>query len=146
MKANYDRAFGVYGICIEDGKLLVIRKNRGPYIHRFDLPGGNLEHAETLIDGIKREFVEETGFTVEIVDQAGVTDFQYPCKWKEFTHVHHIAVFYYVRITGGQLASNPDQFDGQDSLEALWVTPDHLHIDNASPLVLKAVESLSLSS
>ena len=94
MEPNYDRAFGVYGICMRDDKLLVIRKNRGPYIHRFDLPGGQLEHGETLMEAMKREFVEETGFEINIVSKAGTTDFQYPCKRKEFTHVHHIAVFY----------------------------------------------------
>ncbi|MCZ8493249.1 NUDIX hydrolase [Priestia megaterium] len=146
MEANYDRAFGVYGICMRDNKLLVIRKNRGPYIHRFDLPGGQLEQGETLIDAMKREFSEETGFEITIISQAGTTDFQYPCKWKEFTHVHHIAVFYHVDIAGGELLSNPVQFEGQDSLEALWIPPQDLNIDNASPLVLKAVESLSLLS
>ena len=146
MEPNYDRAFGVYGICMRDNKMLVIRKNRGPYIHRFDLPGGQLEHGETLTEAMKREFVEETGFEINIVSQAGTTDFQYPCKWKEFTHVHHIAVFYYVDIAGGELLSNPVQFEGQDSLEALWIAPQDLNINNASLLVLKAVESLSLLS
>lgn len=47
-KNNYHRAFGVYGIYVEDGKLLVINKNGGPYINRFDLPGGSLEKGEAL--------------------------------------------------------------------------------------------------
>lgn len=58
----------------------------------------------------------------------------------------NIAVFYHVDIAGGELVSNPVQFEGQDSLEALWIAPQELNIDNASPLVLKAVESLSLLS
>ena len=33
--------FGVYGICIKDNKLLCIKKERGPYKNRFDLPGGS---------------------------------------------------------------------------------------------------------
>ena len=45
---KYHRAFGVYGIYVEAGKLLVINKNGGPYINRFDLPGGSLEEGETL--------------------------------------------------------------------------------------------------
>ena len=32
--------FGVYGVCLQEGKLLCIEKTRGPYQHRFDLPGG----------------------------------------------------------------------------------------------------------
>ncbi|CKH15873.1 MutT/NUDIX family protein [Streptococcus pneumoniae] len=32
--------FGVYAVCLENGKLLCIEKTRGPYQHRYDLPGG----------------------------------------------------------------------------------------------------------
>lgn len=38
--------FGVYGVCLQDGKLLCIEKTRGPYRHRFDLPGGSQELGE----------------------------------------------------------------------------------------------------
>lgn len=34
---KFHRAFGVYGILAEDGKLLMINKNGGPYKNRFDL-------------------------------------------------------------------------------------------------------------
>lgn len=33
-------AFGSYGIIHKSGRLLVIKKNDGPYINRYDLPGG----------------------------------------------------------------------------------------------------------
>ncbi|TVW57973.1 phosphohydrolase [Streptococcus pneumoniae] len=33
--------FGVYCVCFENGKLLCIEKTRGPYQHRYDLPGGD---------------------------------------------------------------------------------------------------------
>ncbi|CJK79378.1 NTP pyrophosphohydrolase including oxidative damage repair enzymes [Streptococcus pneumoniae] len=33
--------FGVYCVCFENGKLLCIEKTRGPYQHRYDLPGGS---------------------------------------------------------------------------------------------------------
>lgn len=51
---NYHRAFGVYGIYIENDKLLVINKNGGPYINRYDLPGGSLEAGESLSIAMKR--------------------------------------------------------------------------------------------
>ncbi len=42
--------FGVYGVCLQDGKLLCIEKTRGPYQHRFDLPGGSQEAGEGLTE------------------------------------------------------------------------------------------------
>ena len=50
--------FGVYGICFENGKLLCIEKTRGPYQHRFDLPGGSQELGEGLTETLKREVLE----------------------------------------------------------------------------------------
>jgi ADP-ribose pyrophosphatase YjhB (NUDIX family) len=139
--SEYHRAFGVYGIYEENEKLLVINKNGGPYINRFDLPGGSLEDDETLSEAMKREFLEETGFEVEIVKNIGVIDFKLPWIWREFTDVHHIAVYYLIRKIGGKLQS-PEQFEGQDSLGAVWVTEKDITSDNASPLVLKAFEWL----
>lgn len=140
-KNRYHRAFGVYGIYVEDGKLLVINKNGGPYINRFDLPGGSLEEGETLLDAMKREFLEETGLEIEIVENIGVVDFKLPWSWKEFTDVHHIATYYSVRKIGGELKT-PEQFEGQDSLGTEWVTEKEVSLDNASPLVVKAFEWL----
>ena len=56
--------FGVYGICLQEGKLLCIEKTRGPYQHRFDLPGGSQEIGEGLTETLQREVLEETGYTL----------------------------------------------------------------------------------
>ncbi|MBU5210254.1 MULTISPECIES: NUDIX hydrolase [Heyndrickxia] len=140
-KNKYHRAFGVYGIYVEEGELLVINKNGGPYTNRFDLPGGSLKEGETLSEAMKREFLEETGLEIEIQENIGVVDFKLPWLWKEFTDVHHIAVYYSVRTIGGNIQT-PEQFEGQDSLGAVWVTEKDVSLDNASPLVLKAFEWL----
>ncbi|MGA3599398.1 NUDIX hydrolase [Lysinibacillus agricola] len=126
---------------VDDEKLLVINKNGGPYINRFDLPGGSLEEGETLSEAMKREFLEETGLEIEIVENIGVKDFKLPWLWKEFTNVHHIAVYYSVRKIGGKITI-PEQFEGQDSLGAMWVSEKDVSLDNASPLVLKAFDWL----
>lgn len=52
---NFHRAFGVYGICIENNHILVIDKMKGPYRNRYDLPGGSLEDGEALLAGLHRE-------------------------------------------------------------------------------------------
>lgn len=136
---KFHRPLGVYGIYLENDKLLVINKNGGPYINRFDLPGGSLEEGESLTDAMRREFMEETGLKIEVLCNIGTVDFMLPWDWKNFTHVHHIAIFYSVNKIGGSL-SEPVQFEGQDSDGAVWVSPEELSVENSSPLVLKAVE------
>ena len=56
--------FGVYAVWFENGKLLCIEKTRGPYQHRYDLPGGSQQLGEGLTETLIREVMEETGFTV----------------------------------------------------------------------------------
>ncbi len=138
---NFHRPFGVYGLLEQDKKLLVINKNCGPYINRYDLPGGSLEERETLAAALKREFMEETGLYVEVVQQIGAFDFMVNTNWREGTLVHHIAIFYLVRKLGGSLIV-PDIFEGQDSLGTAWVSKDDVDGKNASPLVLKAFDYL----
>lgn len=138
---NFHRAFGVYGICVQNEKLLVINKNGGPYINRFDLPGGSLEERESLTIAMKREFLEETGLEIEIIQNLGTTDFMISSNWRGLTDVHHIAVYYLVKQIGGSLIE-PEQFDGQDSLGAIWISEEEVSVENASPLVLKAFEWL----
>ncbi|WP_205961779.1 NUDIX hydrolase [Psychrobacillus vulpis] len=138
---KFHRAFGVYGICVQNSKLLVVNKNGGPYINRYDLPGGSLEDNESLETGIKREFLEETGFEVEVVNKIGVADFMVSSDWRGLTDVHHIAVYYFVKQTGGSI-TEPLQFEGQDSLGADWVSAEEVSEENASPIVLKAFEWL----
>ncbi|KFN02740.1 NUDIX domain-containing protein [Bacillus clarus] len=58
---NYHRAFGVYGICIKNNKMLVIDTSKGPYKNRYDLPGGSLEEGESLLAGLHREIYNKRG-------------------------------------------------------------------------------------
>lgn len=61
------------------------------------------------------------------------------------TTLHHIAVYYLVNKVGGEL-SEPQQFDGQDSPGAVWVSEEDVSVDNVSPLVLKAFEWLNTNT
>lgn len=41
------RHFGIYGVWRHEGKLVLVRKSRGPYTGQLDLPGGTPELGET---------------------------------------------------------------------------------------------------
>ncbi len=65
----------VYGI-LKDIKNRVLVSDefiRGSYYTKF--PGGGLEFGEGLIDGLKREFREETGIEIEVTSHLYTTDF-----------------------------------------------------------------------
>ncbi|TYS65434.1 NUDIX hydrolase [Bacillus infantis] len=139
-QSKMHRAYGVYGLFFKKNKLLVINKKGGPYTNCYDLPGGSLEDSESLAMALRREFLEETGLEIEFIRNIGVIDFMLPWGWKEYTHVHHICVFYEVEGTGR--LTQPLEFDGQDSFGPLWLAEHETGLDSASPLVLKAFEWL----
>ena len=85
--------FGVYAVCFENGKLLCIEKTRGPYQHRYDLPGGSQQLGEGLTETLIREVMEETGFTVRSYSNPRIYDVFVREELKNFT-VHHIMAFY----------------------------------------------------
>ena len=46
---------GAYGIIIKNGQIVLIRKSRGGYKGKLDLPGGGIEHQELPHETLKRE-------------------------------------------------------------------------------------------
>lgn len=137
---RYHRAIGVYGILYRKNKLLVIKKTSGPYINRFDLPGGSQEFGETLEDTLVREFKEETNLTVRAFQQLGVVNFLYPWSYEDTNMNNHIATFYEIDSFVGENFEKVDHFLGQDSAGSLWLPLEELTEDNSSLLVLKAKE------
>ena len=91
----------VYGLIINDkGELLVTDEYcQNRYMTKF--PGGGLEYGEGLLEGLKREFIEECGQEVEVTSHFYTTDFfvesifrgggqlisvYYRCKFREKIH------------------------------------------------------------
>ena len=136
--------FGVYGICYEKGKLLCIEKTRGPYQHRFDLPGGSQEAGEGLTETLKREVLEETGYTLSRSSNPRIYDVLVHEEEQDFA-VHHIMAFYDIELDfeRPQKSLPHEVLDGNnDSANAIWLPLEQMTEENASPLVLKVKAEL----
>lgn len=136
--------FGVYGICYENGKLLCIEKTIGPYQHRYDLPGGSQELGEGLTETLKREVLEETGYTLSHYSNPRIYDVLVQEEGKDFA-VHHIMAFYDIVLDfeRSQQSLPHEVLDGSnDSANAIWLNWEEITQENASPLVLKAKAEL----
>jgi len=121
---------GVYGLCMRDDKILVIKKSRGAYINLYDLPGGRLEFGESIEECLKREYNEEIGVGINIIKLIGV--FEYQCDYLKrgiMTHLHHVGVYYLVDIDSVDIRRGAD---GHDSLGASFVETKKLNKDNMS--------------
>ena len=59
---------GINGVCLKENKVLWIKKARGLYKNRFDLPGGSQKTSEGFTETLVREFLEGTGYKVSSYD------------------------------------------------------------------------------
>lgn len=134
------RHVGVYGLATVDGKLLVIRKELGPYRNRWDLPGGSIEHGEPVVEALEREFIEETGFRIAIVRNLGLHDFLVRYEHSGYDAVQHLAAVYAVDLgdRSGAITHLDSFMERNDSGGIHFLAMDEIGEGSCSPLVLKA--------
>lgn len=86
----------VYGILIEDGKILVTDEYR-MNMRMTKFPGGGLEFGEGTIDCIKREAREEFGQEIEVIDHFYTTDIFQVSAFNPNEQL--ISIYYRIRFT-----------------------------------------------
>lgn len=134
---------GVYGILINDGKVLLIKKSRGPYKGMYDLPGGGIEFGEKIEEALRREFLEEAGIALDNISFVSNNECfsDYTNDQNEPRKMHHVGLYYKVSATFESIKSDPD---GQDSLGAEFISLsdlDKITISPiAEPMIRKALE------
>lgn len=113
----------VYGLLINDKDEILISDEQ-EYGTRFTkFPGGGLEFGEGLIDGLKREFVEECNVEVEVTGHFYTTDFFVKSAFNES---QVMSVYYRVKNTSAlnlNIKTIVFDFDGEgDILQSFrWV-------------------------
>jgi ADP-ribose pyrophosphatase YjhB (NUDIX family) len=99
----------------DQGRVLVTqRRDNG----RWEAPGGVLELDEPIIDGLKREVLEETGLVIEPVRLTGV--------YKNMAR-GVVALFFLAHVTGGNAGPTAE------AAKVEWWTPERAadHMDPA---------------
>lgn len=132
---------GAYAVIIKDEKIALIKKARGGYKGKLDLPGGGIEHDETPSETLKRELSEEINGTVvdsKLLDATAVN-----IKWQVesdlYQDLHHIGILYLVKIKEDILKKDGD---GLDSEGANWYPIEKLTKEELSPLAWYSLEKL----
>ncbi len=70
--SKYDFRETCFGIVVKDGQILLVKKN-----NQYSLVGGGIEKNETYEECLKREFVEEAGFSITSIKPLVCVD----CFW-----------------------------------------------------------------
>jgi mutator protein MutT len=139
------KQLGAYSLILENDKILLIKKNGGPYDGKLDLPGGTIEFGERPIEALKRELIEETGIEVikvELFDTDSVT-FNWQYKEDVIVKVHHIGIFYKVLEYVNEIKKDIkiDEIN-DDSLGADFYDISSLNKDNLSLIAIMELEKL----
>jgi 8-oxo-dGTP diphosphatase len=138
----------VYGLLINDDQEILISDEQEYGMQFTKFPGGGLELGEGLVDGLKREFVEECNVEVEIISHFYTTDFFVKSA---FNDSQIISVYYVVNnISPLNLIfkTAPFDFDGEgEVLQSFrWVKLNDLKVEDFTFPIDQHVAKLLIDS
>ena len=134
---------GIYGVLVHENKVLLIKKARGPYTGKLDLPGGKLEHGEELLPALAREFLEETGVVVKdaklLTNLTTRASFEYE---NEKIDMYQVGLIY--KVSEYELSNLATEMNFEDSLGAVWVELAKISEFELSPFAQEAIKLLGV--
>jgi 8-oxo-dGTP diphosphatase len=125
---------GVGGVVIVEGRALLVRRGTPPLLGEWSIPGGLLETGETLIEGVERELLEETGLTVRAVDLIEALERIFPSENGSSRPRYHFVILDYLceRVSGEPQA-------GGDATEIAFAREDELDRYSLSPITVRVL-------
>lgn len=100
----------VGGVVKKDGKYLLVQEAKKECNGKWSIPAGHLEPNETIVEGAKREILEECGLEVEIT---GILHVRKNSEW--------VNIAFSTNIIGGEI-----RFDKKEILDAKWFSLDDI--------------------
>ena len=134
----------VYGILIQDGKVLVSDEYiKGNNITKF--PGGGLEYGEGTKECLMREFKEELNLNIEILSHFYTTDFFVNSAFSNQSQI--ISIYYLVKpIEAFDFSISTQLFDFKEIKEGAqsmrWVDIDTVSENDFTFIIDKHVADL----
>jgi ADP-ribose pyrophosphatase YjhB (NUDIX family) len=122
----------VYGLLINDNNEIIISDEQEYGMRFTKFPGGGLEYGEGLIEGLKREFIEECNAEIEVISHFYTTDFFVKSA---FNDSQVISIYYKVKNLNNldlTIKTLVFDFDGEgDVLQSFrWVNLSDLRPDD----------------
>ncbi len=115
-----DRPIAAVGaVVVDQGMVLLIRREKPPRPGQWSLPGGGQELGESYREAARREVREETGLIVEILGLVDVVD-SITRDESGRVRFHYLLADVVARPVGGALKA------GGDASEARWFSPEEI--------------------
>ena len=116
---------GVGAVVLRADSVCLVRRAHPPSAGQWSLPGGKVEHGETLSAALRREVREETGLDVEVGELVEVVEI--------LDDGHYVVLDYVCHLESGELSA------GDDAAAAAWVPIANLSAYHVSDAVLRVV-------
>jgi 8-oxo-dGTP pyrophosphatase MutT (NUDIX family) len=115
MKSEKKRpmTWGAGTVLLFEDKVLLVQMNYGSFRGHWILPGGLIKSGETIFDGAKREFLEETGLKIKVERPLAA----------RFRHRDFELVDLYFALLGSfeeRPPSHPLKWHPEEIIEAKW--------------------------
>lgn len=109
--------YAARGIVIrDDGKIAVFNKSNK---NEYKLPGGGIENDEDPKEAFKREALEETGCTIEIIDELGTAE-----EYKTQANFKQISYIFVGKVVEDTHKLNLTQKEKDEGAILSWETPE----------------------
>lgn len=142
MRAPHDQTVAVvtvFGILINQGRVLMIRRAREPYKGLCTVPGGHKKHGESLEEACLREMAEESGLTLAQPVFAGLMEVEVRGDCRDF-----LSVYFAFDDYSGELESSGEGEVFWSSLKAAPMRPDiHPAFRALAPYILNRKKFLA---
>jgi ADP-ribose pyrophosphatase len=131
----------VGAIVFKEEKILLVKRNKAPHKDLWAIPGGSVEHGETLQEAAEREVREETGLNIK----AGKPIYTFDLIERDNAgnvRFHYVIVDLEAEYISGELRP------ADDALDARWFTPEsleHTAMSNSTRTLLQKLGFLRSS-
>lgn len=138
------KQLGAYGLIIENNKILLIKKNGGPYDGKLDLPGGTIEMGEKPVETLERELQEEVGILVKKYQLFDANSVSFNWHYDDsMINIHHIGIFYSILEYDGKIKNKIEITDkNDDSMGAKFFQISKLRKADLSKIAIMELEKL----
>jgi len=124
---------GVGGVVIRDERTLLVRRGSAPLEGEWSIPGGMLELGETILEGVRRELLEETAIEVRVLDLIEVFERVTRDEAGKLKY-HFVILDYLCEAMGGEAQA------GSDVTDVAWARESELSKYSLTPTATRVIQ------
>ncbi|MGB2758794.1 MAG: NUDIX hydrolase [Maribacter stanieri] len=129
-------------IAIQESNILLLYTER---YQDYSLPGGGLDLGEDIIEGMKRELIEETGAQdIRNIKPFGIYEEYRPWYKPDFDVQHMISYCYTCEINTALGASKMEQYEIKNGMKAKWVNINEAIVHNKKTMLNSDRKGMSI--